>query len=176
MFDSSDENSVLLAERRSNYFVFHKDSSFGYRFDMRGNSPIGKHSVDSLLKEQALQNFQWASITKQTAPHSIVNDRAGNLIETYVPEYSQNGSPRRDSVIFYYSDSMNHIAFSFSHELDSTRSSKLYRIRLFNDSTRFGPNNILAPRRESHFEMKDLKINNEQQLKQIFEMYKKRRK
>jgi hypothetical protein len=174
MFDSSAHDSLVLGEHRSNYFVFHKDSSFGYSFNFKGDFPVRKYSVDSLLQEQALQNFQWASITKETAPHSIVNDSAGNQTETYVPEYTKNGSPRRDSLIFYYSASMNHIPFSFSRELDSTRGSKLYKIRLFNDSTRFGPDNIFAPRRENYFEMKDLKVDNEDQLKDIFRLYQER--
>lgn len=139
----------------SQYFVYKESRPKGYLFSSYNDSSLGKIlNVDSMLKMSSfaeanapvLPDSTWAIFRAEE------NDKKQALFEMYYAK-TDNGCAACDSIYYYFDSRMNNLHHSLSHNLDSARRMKLYRIRcLFNEkfSTR---DNVMLPKREFFLEL-----------------------
>jgi hypothetical protein len=169
-FDSSFKGELVAMEVRSHFFVYQKNATVGYKYDPHRpeNSDL-QFSVDSLLQKNALQNFQWHQVPLMAKSVFSGTDSAV-FKEVYVGPDTYNKA-HNDSIIFYYSDKFKTFDFSFSKVLDSVRGHKLFKIRLLYPEVYSKEHKITFPRRESHFEMQEGKIDDEQEITRYFDNF-----
>jgi len=170
-FDSSHNDSLISIGYHDNYFVFSKDSKYGYSYDpyhdQRDNKLL---STDSMLNKHALQNFRFQLIdsTKRITSHF---DSANQILKEIFasPEEPSN----KDTAYFYYTNKLKDVNFSFSKELDSIKNMKLYKIRIINGKKYYEDQKISIPKRETTFELTKIPVTNSQQIFLYFDRYKK---
>lgn len=129
---------------QTRYFVFHKDSIYGYKFEQQ--VPMEKNParlrVDSILKMITIQSGDLETATLQMQPDTIEWSGGRTICrEVYVVK-AQNGFPGFVRNL-YYSKKLNYIEESFSKKLDSARQMKLYKVEakmaeLYNSTNSIG--------------------------------------
>jgi hypothetical protein len=127
------KKEVIKSEVINKYFVYHKDSLYGYHYDSLNGLPQKKQLVDSFLSNNTLTKFGPAYnilIEDCVLADSAFDEVNQILLEKYTlkikPDESYN-----DSLFLYYSRKLNDIDFfSFSKEADSTKKKKLFRVRV----------------------------------------------
>jgi len=132
-YDSTLNGKVLLSENRKAFFVFQRDSSYGYHYDdapyhtMPDNERL---SVDSVREKHNNSNYD---VVLNWKPDSVIFDSANKILREvyYYPE------KRSDSVYFtytlYYSTELSDIKETLSKKLDSSRNCKLFRVFITNN-------------------------------------------
>jgi hypothetical protein len=173
-FDSSgnwDSNEIefQFSEKRSRFFVFHKDSSFGLSFDPhRSNENNSRLPVDSAILGITGSNT-FECLLMMEPDTSIWNSQKTELKEVYVQKPSKD-TPAV-SLSFFYSSSMNHISVTLNAVLDSARRLKLYKyeylIREFY-SEKLG---ALVPGMVITTEMKEITVSDPGEIMQYIDRY-----
>jgi hypothetical protein len=139
---SSPTNRTL----RTRYFLFHKDSTYGYKFEQQTSirEEPERLRVDSIVKTIVLQSAGLEEAL-QTLPDTIEWSGGRTVLrEVYIVK-AENGYPGFTRTL-YYSKKLNHVGESFSPKLDSARQMKLYKVEaklaeLYNSTT----SSILPP-------------------------------
>jgi hypothetical protein len=132
-YDSVVNGKILFTENRKAFFVFQKDSSYGYHYDgasyhtMPNNERL---SVDSVREKHHSSNYD---IIMSWKPDSVTFDSANKMLrEVYY--YPQK---RSDSVyytyILCYSTELSDIKETLSKKLDSSRNAKLFKVFITNN-------------------------------------------
>ncbi|HET9057328.1 MAG TPA: hypothetical protein VFN30_10840 [Chitinophagaceae bacterium] len=152
------EEKLISEEVKYFYFLYTKDSSFGYFFDSSENTILPKrHPVDSFLFRRGyaskfdLQNERFIGINK--------NKTNGVVTEKYVPEYIPNETCY-DTIMFYFDKRLNDVSFSFSKNLDKVKRQKLFKVRLLYNQKYSEIYQLMMPQREMYFEIQKLPIKN----------------
>lgn len=171
-FDSSVNDVPVAMEMRSHFFVYRMGAPIGYKYDPHRHQYNNQQfSVDSLLKTNALQNFQWHQVPL-VARSVFSGVDSAVLKEVYVGPDNYNKA-YNDSVSFYFSEKFKSFDFSFSRILDSLRDQKLFKIRILYPEVYSEEHKITFPRRETYFEMKEAKIDNKQQITRYFDSFRR---
>jgi hypothetical protein len=156
------DEKILDPETRYTPFVYKKDHVWGLKFD----SLTSKHSrifpVDSLLKEKTFKEGLFA-ITENDSLVYSGTDENNIFLEKYIPRIKYDLS-YSDTSFFYYSSELNHIDYSFSKKLDSTKKMKLFRVRHFYKQAPKGAYPVDLPDHEYLFEFKKTQLTNQQQI------------
>ena len=168
----SGKMDLLLSEKRDMFFVFHKDSSFGYNYDanweMKNNIRL---SVDSVLKERTLQPGNLNSILNLKADSISWSDDRSELKEVYIFQPTKEIPTIRR--ILYYSKELKHIKETFLKEIDLAKKMKLYKIEGYSEQHYSEKEKRLWPTMKSRSEMKQIPINNLSQIMEYIDKYKK---
>lgn len=175
-YDSISNDSLIMSEFRNNFFVYKKQTRYGFTYDRHN---IRNHNkkllVDSLLERRAFQNFKWHVVIDTPVFKVAASDfdaKAGILQEIYISP-GGNRMMENDSIFFYYDNKLKDIDFSLSKVLDSLKSMKLYKIRLLHASSCSEEHEMTFPKRETRIELKEMPVQNHKGILYYFEWYEK---
>src|SRR4030095_5053398 len=150
------ENSKAIEsiEVRFNYFIYRKNSEFGYYYDTLKLIKEKRFSVDSFLTLKAFRGFNFYDRKND----SIVGRRIllnGDIVESYLPRIRYDQS-YGDTTFLYYTDRFKGVDYSFSKELDSVKNLKVFKVRIAYASQFYTGYQFKFPKREYLFEMKEV--------------------
>jgi hypothetical protein len=171
LFDSTVEGKLVLQEERPNYFVFHRDSISGYNYYPRPDPAVheGKLPVDSVLK-YTFQSTAYDSFFSWK-PDSSYYDAEGNLLNVY--NYAATIKyPENFTYYFYYSKNLKDIRETFSKKMDGIKNRKLFKIRIIAHGAYYKEYNMTFPQRETLLEMKEVSLQNKDEILTYFNKYK----
>lgn len=139
-FDSVDLNinKILKSETREHYFIFEKDSLYGYDYDEHENPKRRILRKDSVIEhEWALQINLDYLLTDMKAKliSSVQNKDSGTIHELY--SYIGNDTSSHGRFYLSFSTKMGDIDYSLSKKIDSTRGMKLYNAWITQDPRYF---------------------------------------
>ena len=160
-FDSVVNGKTMVHEQRSDYFVFHKDSLFGYNYHNKKRAP-----VDSMLQKISFQGSTFDTLAN-IRPDSTYSDSEGNLRKVY----NIDKSPESFTIRFYYTKNLKGIAETFSKAMDNIKNMKLFKIIIEGHGARYQKINQTLPRRQYVYEMDALTLQNPEEIKDYFEKY-----
>jgi len=168
-FDSSINGESVLTERRHYFFVFHKDSLYGYTY--YPNRPhlmaYGRLRVNSLLEKNSLESNNFDTLLS-IKPDSSYYEADGNLVKIYNPPI-RKGDFTDYTLYLYYTKTLNGIKETFSKKMDNIKDMKLFRIRIL---PKKAYKNVF-PKKEILYEMKEAPVENQQEVLAYFNKYRK---
>jgi hypothetical protein len=132
MADPNNKNSRGSSTVNPVYFVFQKDSSFGFHFDPKKGSMMGgRRSVDtSFARIKGTNKFDSFAVLK--ADTITWSADKNELREVYLLKMPA-GMPA-GYLVMYYSKRFNHVKESFNLKVDSIRRMKFYKHEVFFNS------------------------------------------
>jgi len=169
-YDSLVNDELKLREDRNNFFVFHKDSAFGYLFDRAPSLPDRRARLDS-VKINSFENYRWDSLLTMKVD-SVFNDSEGNLINVYKLPPTKD-YPGKFTYYFYYTKKLNGIRETFSKNLEEFNKMKIFKIRMVIHEVYHEKYKMTLPERESYYEMKEIPVINSKQILEYFNKYEK---
>ena len=162
--------SSISSQWRNQFFIFHKDSSYGFSFDpYRGSENNLRLRVDSTIMFIKGTNRFDSFLTVK--PDSIIwNANKSELKEVFLLSRKNNIPEGR--IGLYYSKNLNHLKESFNPKVDNAKRMKLFKVEaIFNDS--YDENGKLVwPSMVDRTEMKEIKTNISEQLREYINNYK----
>jgi hypothetical protein len=156
MFDSSfsdweqTETKLLLHEERTAYFVFHKDSSAGLKYNQYREGV--SEQVGPLLLSWGIGNTGLDSFNTQKPDSSFLNKKSGTLKEIF-RHYGTKGGLDNFTLSLFYSKELNDITASFSPLLDKAKNKKLVKIQIVYDEAYSEDLHKIVPQRMIQKEM-----------------------
>jgi hypothetical protein len=170
-FDSSANGRLILKEDRTRYFVFQKDSAYGYLYYAHPDrsAPNGRLPVDSTLKEFSLDTNAYAKFSN-LKPDSSYYDNEGNLKKIFI-QRPTNENPEKYVVSFYYSKNLVGIKETFSNKMDTITGMKLFKVitrseKIYNEKYK-----MTFPETEYLLEMSSIHINENDDVLDYFKRY-----
>lgn len=172
-FDSTDTEKLLLREKRHYYFIFHKDSIFGYNYYIypQHGFPNGKLLIDSVLKTNTFKDNKFDSLLN-FQPDSSYSDDSGNFVKVYNTPRSIE-YPEVFTIYFNYTKKLNGINETFSRKMDNVQGMKLFKVVLLAQGAYYEQHKMSMPKREFLYEMKEASLDNSEELFRFFNKYKK---
>ena len=172
-FDSSVNKKSLLNERRNSFFVFQKDSLYGYFYYPKPTRHMqeGRVAVDSALKTKSFESVRFDTL-HNLKPESSEYDADRNLVKLYNPS-PQKEYPEKFSLYFFYSSKLNGIKETFSKKMDNVENMKLFKIKIIAHGFYYEQYKMAFPKREILYEMREFQPKNSEELMKYFDKYKK---
>lgn len=164
------EDTLLTHQWRNRFFVFHVDSTYGYRYDPHGLYSTARLAVDSeLVRTTGTNTFE--AILKLKPDTSLWNKNKSELIEVYI--LPKEKSKPEGRVRFFYSTNLNHLPYSLNKQLDSAKKMKFFKIsflfkEFYNEKTKTN-----FPSTIDETELKESRAENLDEIMRYFEMYEK---
>lgn len=173
-FDSLYNHETVLQEMRYFYFVSHKDSAYGYKYFAKPNPPVNineRVNKDSLLITDKFESNLYDTLIN-FKPDSVYNNK-NELIKVYKDPPSPNPAKmvEKFDLYFYYSKDLKDIPETFSRKMDNVKGMKLYRILVKVSGGFYKEYNITFPSRELIQEMKEITIENKDEILNYFRKY-----
>ena len=173
-FDSLVNGKLLLHEARPNFFVFHKDSLFGYSYYPHPDT-VAKDvriSIDTMFKRNAYEPFKFDSAFTHK-PDSLYFDEQENLVKVYNTSASIK-YPEKFIYYLYYSKKLAGLNDGFfSRSMDNESGMKLFRIRIMALGHYYEEYKMTLPQREFLYEMKKVPVQDTAEIIGYFRKYKK---
>lgn len=171
-FDSSVNRETVLEEKRSYYFVFQKDSIYGFKYFIKpsweSNQRLNK---DSLLKTNKLESNTYDTLVNYK-PDSVYNKR-DKIVKVYKdPSNHATNQSEKFDLYFYYSKDLKDIPETFSRKMDNESGMKLYKIIVAARGGYYKEYKLTFPPREFLLEMKEIIIENQEEILRYFKSYK----
>ncbi|MEO5563175.1 MAG: hypothetical protein ABIR18_07070, partial [Chitinophagaceae bacterium] len=154
------------------FFVFEKDSLYGYSYIPHRPSSVERFPVDSILNARAFKTAKWEFITSLKPVNIEFNSQKDKLKETYWAPPDKN-TLDNDSAYFVYSKELNDINYSLSKTLDSIKGMKLYEVRMIYNPRYFDQVKDITPRRETFFKLQRNTNPDKEKILYYIEKYKK---
>lgn len=151
-FSEQHNDSVIQSERRFTYFIYKYGNSDGYNFNPTKVDSSAKLNVDSFLANRAFANIDLYSENSYNLFASIPVKDNLNLTEKYITTNLDRSFP--DTLIYYYSDQLNDLHYSFSKKLEEIKKLKIIKIRGIFKSRFDEEYKTILPYRELYFELK----------------------
>ncbi len=170
-FDSVVNGKQLKAYKLPSYFVFEKARPFGVLYDDSIKGNIQRYPVADFLKERTFSDINlYSSIEKGDLKLLSYSNQElqGTLDEIYV---SKDSSFPGDSLYFSYSARLKNYDYSFSEQLDSLKSSKLYKIRAVIASAYDPELNIKIAAREMNLKLEEIEAPNREVVLLVISKY-----
>jgi hypothetical protein len=160
----------IWSATRNKFFVFHRDSSYGYSYDL--NSSIENNRrlpVDSTLQGiKGKDNFE-NLLTKKTDT-TTWNAQRTELKEVYVQKASKDTPSVHLSI--FYSSNLNSLNASLNSALDSARKMKFYKYEYVIQEFYSEKEQRLWPAMKIRTEMKEFTVTNPEEIIQYIDRYK----
>jgi hypothetical protein len=168
---NQNNEKLLKRETLYTYFIYKKNDSLGFKYDSISDSRKKEFAVDSFLNLKAFRNAVFYS--KNDSLIETISKAGSNiLIEKYIPKIKYDES-YNDTTYFYFTDKLTNIDYSFSRELDSIKNLKLVKVRFIFNPVPKGLYPFGIPRRELLFEIKEVSLNNPDEILNLFTKFKK---
>ena len=173
-FDSLVENQVVLQEMRNFFVVFHKDSSYGYKYFPNSNVNLDHNkrtNIDSELSSLKFESNIYDTLINYK-PDSFYNHK-DEVIRVYKNPPSANSvSKEIHDLYFYYTKKLKDVPETFSRKMDNIKGMKLSKILIKVSGGYYKEFNMTFPPRELLQEMKELTIENKDEILNYFKKYK----
>jgi len=172
-FDSIVNGKVLLHESRPNFFVFYKDSVFGYSYYPYQDSKAieGRTSVDTMFSKNAYSPFKFDSLFRYK-PDSSYFDSQKDLVKIY--NYPKSDTAENFTYYLYFSKKFNGLTDCFfSRSIADEDGMKLFRVRIVAHGHYYDEYKFTLPPRELLYEMAEIPIKDTAEIMMYFERYKK---
>ena len=177
-FDSIVNNQLVFQEARSFYFATHKDSAYGYKYMVKldkTNTDNVRYRKDSLLKFYSFESNIYDTLIN-FKPDSIYKQE-GEIVKVY------NNPPSADSVqqsekfdlYFYYTKKLKDIPETFSKKMDNEKGMKLIKILVKASGGFYKEFNTTFQPREHLLEMKEIPIENKNEIMHYLRRYQERK-
>jgi len=164
-------DSVLLSDRRNQYFVYHQDSVYGYNFDLlRLNNHKVRVKVDS-AKGLIEGRNRWDTFLLVKPDTTFWDVNYTQLKETFNFPFKQ-GSPS-GRLNLYYSNQLSHLKASFNLIVDSAKKMKLFKTETLLDEFLNEKDQQRWPALRIVSEMKEITIKNISEIRMYIDLYKK---
>jgi len=170
ILQQNEKDSVINSKRSYRYFLFQRGGKKGCLFE----SIVGKEKgrefpVDSFLADRAYYPLQLDSthINYDHLDEAKFDSATQNLTERYTVKDKYRGK-YFDTSYYYYSNKTE-IQFSLSHQLDSAKNMKLYKVRFVFAKNFLKENNRIIPRREYFYELYPFKLADPVQIKNEYQ-------
>ncbi|RYZ30994.1 MAG: hypothetical protein EOO10_00750 [Chitinophagaceae bacterium] len=121
------EDSLISTGLNSSYFVFHRDSSFGYRFSPNKMFLPPRIAVETGHKDVAGSN-QFENLLSQKPDSSFFSPDSTELREVFLQPAKPDTPALR--LVFSYSRKLNHLKHSLNKTLDAVKKLKLRKIEI----------------------------------------------
>lgn len=174
-YDSLTRDGKIFSRDNFCFFVFHKDSAFGFNYDP--DNPferITRHNVDSLLSNVPIKTFGLERFLN-TKPDNVIVSKNGERKEVF-RILGTKEDPGDYTVNLYFSPHMNDVEESLSPVLDSSRGMKFFKSFTISEAYYDIKYNMPFPKREGYYGMKRVVIKNEKELLKYFNDYIERSK
>ncbi|HEY5967824.1 MAG TPA: hypothetical protein VIU35_07580 [Chitinophagaceae bacterium] len=177
-FDSLVDNEMVLQETRYFYFVSHKDSAYGYKYQIKideTNTHRMRYKKDSLLKSYGFESNVYDTLIN-FKPDSIYNKK-NEIIKVYKNPRSGNIAQQveKSDLYFYYNKELKNISETFSRKMDNIKGMKLYKIVIKVSGGYYTEYEFTFPPRELLQEMKEITIENKDEIMSYFRKYQEKR-
>jgi len=171
-FDSTyDGKSILNKQERNNFFVYNRDSTWGYNYnplnELQNNRRV---KVDSMMRQTGLQSSNFDGIAKLQPVFSQFDTNTGILKETYAPSKEEHKA--KDTIYFYFTSKLKDVDLSFSKKLDSIKKMKLFKIHLLFNGDYDEERKMTLPKTEVDYEIKEIPFENKEKIAGYFKLYK----
>lgn len=161
-------DTLVLSETRVKYFVYHRDSSYGYSYDPNKKYDGLRIKVDSAV--QLITGTNTFENILALKPDSVIWNKNRTLLkEVYAFPSSEDAPSSRWT--FWYSKKMNKIGETFSRILDSVKRMKLYKAEYDGETFYFEKGKVQWPAVKSVTEMKVITIDTPDVVRRYFERY-----
>ena len=173
-FDSMVNNQLVFQETRSFYFVFHKDSAYGYRYMIKldkSNEDNVRYKKDSLFKFFSFESNIYDTLIN-FKPDSIYK-REGEIVKVYNNPPSANSGQQSEKfdLYFYYTKKLKDIPETFSRKMDNEQRMKLIKILVKASGGFYKEFNTTFQPREHLLEMREIPIENKDEIMHYLRKY-----
>jgi hypothetical protein len=167
-FDSIVNNVRIFSEKRKAYFVFHKDSLFGYHYDPNSHKQFQDNvrlPVDSMHLRLNDVNCDSLAYRKPDSTWQVNKE----FNELY--RYAANGDTPAFRITLSYRKDFTGIDESFSRLLDSVKHMKLIRAELFMPRSFLPKSKLTAPQTTILNEIQEITVDDENEVTDWFKKY-----
>lgn len=177
-FDSLVEDQAVLQEMRHFFLVFHRDSSYGYKCFPKPNSNLDSNQRVKTASEISSDKFE--SHVYDTLinfkPDSTYNNK-DEIIRVYKNPPSGNAvpQPEKHDLYFHYTKKLKGVPETFSRKMDNIKGMKLTKILIKVSGGYYKEFNMTFPPRELLQEMKEINVENKDEIMNYFKKYQERR-
>jgi hypothetical protein len=130
--------------------------------------------LDSVHSNKAIFQFE-NFYSKKKQNDSLIASTSDSvnfkLVEKYIPIVKFNDS-YSDSTVFYYSEELNGVKFSFSRELDSSRRKKLFKVEIKYNANSNVSDPFRQQARQIVYEISKIRSENKYDLKDLVDRFK----
>jgi hypothetical protein len=173
-FDSLYNHETVLQEMRYFLFVSHKDSTYGYKYFFKPHPPVNinqRVNKDSLLITNKFESNLYDTLIN-LKPDSVYNNK-NQIIKVYKNPPSPNPAPmvEKFDLYFYYTKDLKDISETFSRKMDNVKGMKLNKILVKVSGGFYKEYNITFPPRDLVQEMKEITIENKDEIMNYFGKY-----
>jgi len=177
-FDSLFNGETVLREKRYSFLVFHKDSSYAYQYFAKpteGANENQRVNKDSVLATNKFESGVFDTLIN-FIPDSIYKNKEG-IIKVYKNPQSANFAQPSEKfdLYFYYSKKLKNIPETFSRKMDNEKGMKLVKIIVQASGGYYKNLNMTFQPREHIQEMKELRIENHDEIMNYFRKYQERK-
>ncbi|NEU07042.1 hypothetical protein GZH53_01845 [Flavihumibacter sp. R14] len=161
-FLSEDVNTTL----KFRYFVQKNNEIYGSIYDsINATNYKQRLLVDSFLIKYAFKNSKFDNF-ENSRKVSTLHEK-DFIKETYSPI---KGETHPDTIYLYFSQKLQDFEYSFSSRLDSSKNSKLFRIRYVYNAIPPQTDRISIPRQEYLFELKRANIIGQDSIRELIKL------
>ena len=174
-YDSLVNDEPVLHEMRFFFLVFHRDSSYGYKYFITPNPPINvnqRANKDSMLVKNKFESNIYDTLIN-FKPDSTYNNK-DEIIKVYKNPPSSNSAtqPEKSDLYFYYTKKLKDVPETFSRKMDNIKGMKLSKILIKVSGGYYKEFNMSFPARELLQEMKEINVENKDEILGYFKKYK----
>jgi hypothetical protein len=142
-------------EKRSYYFIFHKDSATGKAYsDSLFFGTNRRFKVDSMLSKNLFISHKFDTLLR-LQPDSILEGQNGDLIKVYTYPVAKD-EPGKFLVYLYYSKKIINPDHVFSEKMDNVKGRRLYRVSTKASEAFYPKDNFTMPAREYYLLMREI--------------------
>ena len=170
-YSEQHNDSIILSERRFTYFIYKYGNSVGFNFNPTKVDSSTKLNVDSFLAIRAFANIDLYSRNSYNLYAAIQIKDSFNLTEKYISTNLDRSFP--DTLIYYYSDQIRDLHFSFTKKLEEIKKLKIIKIRGIFKSRFDEEYKTILPYRELYFELKPQPLMQDSVVHSIFNLFAK---
>jgi hypothetical protein len=146
------ENKIQI-ERKYRYFVFKDHEKNGYIFTPSNSINILEVNVDSTLKSLAFSGTNYFDSENDKLTETVVIGGSYKYSEKYIPKLKYDYS-YPDTTIFYFSEELKGLEFSFSEELEKKVNQKIGMVNMIHKEYYDSVHQIQIPLRKFEFRVK----------------------
>ncbi|MFD0940399.1 hypothetical protein [Pedobacter boryungensis] len=167
-----DTTSVIKKETKFKNYIFKKDNPFGLQFETITSISFQRFNVDSLLKAKTFKGVRFYNEVNDTLVESIkISDEI--LLEKYIPKTKIDES-YSDSTYLYLNSDLNGINYTLSKQIDSLKKKKLYQVKyIYNEIPNGISGHVTLPKREFIFSFTEMRVENQIEIINFFNRFKK---
>jgi len=174
-FDSMVNNELVFQEYRDYYFVSHRDSAYGYQYLIKPDKALFnnvRYKKDSLLKFKRFESDIYDTLLN-VKPDSVYRKKE-EIVKIYKnpPTVDTVQQVEKFDLYFYYTKKLKDIQETFSKKMDNEKGMKLVKIVVKASGGFYKEFNMTFPPREHFLEMKEIVIENRDEVLKYFKRYK----